>query len=77
MEILEQITIGIDDIFSLVKIFYLVAMMIYLVFAGIVIRQVQMMVEAIGGVLRGPLRLMAWLHFGVALIVFGLALVWL
>ena len=59
----------------LLKILFLVAFLIYVAFAVIVVRQVNLMIKTLDGVLNLPLRMIAWIHFLAALIVFVLAVV--
>lgn len=63
------------NIWSLVKVLFLVALLIYIAFAIIVVRQVNLMRETLNGVLDWPLRIIAWIHLGMAVGVFLLALV--
>jgi hypothetical protein len=64
-----------NDLLLVVKGFYLLALFLYILFAGIVIRQVQMMMTSLKGVLKLPLNLIAWLHFFATLVVFIMAIV--
>ena len=59
----------------LLKILFLVAFLIYVAFAVIVVRQVNLMIKTLDGVLNLPLRMIAWIHLLAALIVFVLAVV--
>lgn len=60
------------QIWSVVKIFFLFALLLYVVFAFVVIKQVQLMTETINQA-ELPLRAIATVHFLVALFVFVLA----
>lgn len=59
----------------LLKILFLVAFLIYVAFAVIVVRQVNLMIKTLNGVLNLPLKMIAWIHLLAALIVFVLAVV--
>ncbi len=62
------------NVWSLVKILFLIALAIYLAFAAIVIRQVGLMSETVKSTLEIPLKTIAWIHLLVAIGVFLLAL---
>lgn len=69
----------IDFLFSvngwgLAKLFVLLGLFLYLVFAVVVIRQVNLMIQALGGVLNLPLKTVAWAHLILAIAVFLLAI---
>ena len=57
-----------------VKLLFLLGFLLYIAFAVVVVRQVNLMIQTLDGVLNLPLKLIAWVHFGVALLVFFLAL---
>ena len=63
------------DLWFVVKMMVLLGMVLYLIFAGVVIRQVQLMSGSLNGTLDLPLRTIAWVHFGVAVAVFLFAVV--
>ncbi len=75
MDSFDLLTISLDDVFVLLKLFYLLGLLMYLLFAFVVIRQVEMMLAALGGVIQLPLRLMAWMHLVMVLVVIVFALV--
>jgi hypothetical protein len=60
-----------------VKLLFLFGLLLYLVFAVVVVRQVNLMKKALNGALELPLTLAVWIHLGTALFVFWLALVFL
>jgi hypothetical protein len=62
-------------IWFLVKILFLIGLAIYIAFAVIVIRQVNLMTQALNGSFDFPIKLVSWIHLGVAIAVFFLALV--
>jgi hypothetical protein len=59
----------------LLKILALIGFALYLAFAAVVIRQVKIMSEVVQGLSIWPLRLLAWVHLGVAVFIFLLALI--
>ncbi len=63
------------SIWSVVKIFILVALAIYLVFAVVVIRQVNTMTKVVSGELDIPLKILSWFHLLITLIVISLAVI--
>lgn len=62
------------DPLILLKLLFLAGLGIYLAFALIIVRQVGLMTKTLNGMLDIPIRLVAWVHLGVAVMVFGLAL---
>ena len=65
------------DVWLIVKIAILASLVIYVIFAGIVIRQVGLMRKTVKGELDLLLKFAAWIHLGAAIAVFLLALIWL
>ncbi len=63
------------EIWQYVKYFYLLFIFIYVVFAAIIIRQIQLMVSTLNGTLDFPFKTISIIHFFVALIVFLLSIV--
>jgi uncharacterized membrane protein len=59
------------------KIFVVIIMALYLVFASVVLRQVSLMTRTLELGLETPLRLVAILHFIFAVVVFLVALLYL
>lgn len=57
-------------IWSLVKIAFLFAALIYLVFAGVVVRQVYLMTTTLQVGFEMPVRALAWAHLFLAIAVF-------
>lgn len=51
------------NIWSVGKLFVLVGLGVYVIFAFIVVRQVKLMTEVVSGILTNFLRLIAWLFF--------------
>lgn len=62
------------DPLILLKLLFLAGLGIYLAFAVIVVRQVGLMTRTLNGMLDLPIKLVAWVHLGIAVIVFLLAL---
>lgn len=63
------------QIWGVAKILVLLVLLLYLVFAIVVIRQVNLMRRVLNGVLGWPLVTVAWIHLGLAVGVFLLGLV--
>lgn len=63
------------NIWSVIKIFILAALILYLIFSIIIIREVKLMNRTLKGVFNLPITIIAWLHFGLACLIFILALV--
>lgn len=66
-----------STVWGLAKLFVLVGLLLYLAFAVVVIRQVQLMTRTITGELDGAIRVVAWVHFAFAVGIFLLALLFL
>ena len=66
-------SLTIQDAFDVLKFFYLLAILLYTVFAVVMIRQVQHMVKALNGHFDLPLMMVALVHFGLAAGLFFLA----
>lgn len=60
-------------IWILVKFLFLVGLGIYILFAVIIIRQVDLMNRTLKGTLDVSVRVLAWIHFLAAVFVFVLA----
>ncbi len=63
------------SIWLIVKVMYLIALGVYVLFAIVVVRQVQLMTDTVEVGFETPIRLIAILHLLVALGVFALALI--
>jgi len=50
-------------------------MLVYLVFAGVVVRQIDLMVSTFNTPYEGKIKLLGWIHLGVSIVVLLLALV--
>ncbi len=58
------------DIWGVGKLFVLVGLFIYLVFAFIVVRQVKLMTQVVSGIMTNSLRLISWFFFLFAIGIF-------
>lgn len=65
------------NIWAIGKLFVLVGLGVYAVFAFIVVRQVKLMTEVVSGILTNFLRVIAWLFFLFSVSVFVLVLLFL
>ncbi|MBI2010256.1 MAG: hypothetical protein HYS86_03735 [Candidatus Chisholmbacteria bacterium] len=62
------------DVFDIIKLMVVLGLGFYLVFAVIVVRQVELMKRTLNGAIDVPLKILALVHLGVAFLVFGLAI---
>lgn len=62
-------------VWTLLKLFFLFGIGLYIVFAGVVIKQVNLMTETVKMPLEPTLKTIAWAHLILALAAFLLALV--
>lgn len=56
------------DLWILGKLFALLAFVIYVIFAGVVLRQVYLMTKTVSVGFELPLRTVAWAHLGAAVL---------
>ncbi|PIY65141.1 hypothetical protein COY91_03685 [Candidatus Shapirobacteria bacterium CG_4_10_14_0_8_um_filter_39_15] len=63
------------QIWLVVKLFVILALLIYLIFAIVIIRQVDLMTKAINFSLDGILKIIAVIHFVGAIVIFLVALI--
>jgi hypothetical protein len=63
-----------DTVWTIVKIFYLIAFGVYAVFAFLVLTQVKQMSKTIITGFEKPLLILSYVHFGLAVLAFILAL---
>lgn len=70
INILKQVTI-----FEIVKWFFAVGMVMYIVFAGVIVRQVKVMTEAIEDEFNGIVAVLAWAHLLLAISILVTAVV--
>jgi len=57
-------------VWGVAKLIILVGLLFYLVFAVVVIRQVQLMTKTIAGELDRTIRIVSWIHFALSVGVF-------
>ena len=62
------------SIWFIVKIFFLIAIFVYIVFAGVIVRQVGLMIETLEVGFETPIKIFAWGHFLFAIGVLILAI---
>lgn len=74
-EIFNALPFSWQDLLLVIKGFYLLGLLLYIIFAGLIVRQVQMMMNSLAGVLKLPLPALAWGHFFATILVFVLAAV--
>ncbi len=65
------------DVWGVVKILLVLALVVYLVFAFMVVREVDAMLNTLKGVFQLPIKLVAWIHFLFSLAVLILAIIFL
>lgn len=58
------------NIWGIGKVFVLIGLAVYIVFAFIVVRQVKLMTEVVSGILTNFLRIISWLFFLFSIFVF-------
>lgn len=68
-------TTEVFSLWFLVKILFIAAYLVYMVFAGIVVRQVYLMTQTLEIGLETILRTFSWAHFTLALSVLILAVI--
>lgn len=56
------------DLWILGKLFALLAFVIYVIFAGVVVRQVYLMTTTVRVGFELPIRTIAWVHLGAAIL---------
>lgn len=65
------------NIWQVGKGFVLVGLVVYIIFAFIVVSQVKLMTEVVSGILTGFLRFVSWIFFLFSVVVFILTLLFL
>lgn len=58
------------NIWGVGKVFVLIGLAVYVIFAFIVVRQVKLMTEVVSGILTNFLRIISWLFFLFSIFVF-------
>ena len=61
------------SVWGVVKLFFMLAIVLYIIFAVVIVRQVKLMGQTISDKNNYLLSLIAWLHLAIALFVFLLA----
>ena len=76
---MEEIISAISNIniWGLGKVFVLIGLVVYAIFAFVVVRQVKLMTEVVSGILTQSLRTVSWIFFLFSVSVFFLALAFL
>lgn len=64
------------DIWAVGKIFVLIGLFVYIIFAFIVVRQVKLMTQVVSGLLTTTLRLISWIFFLFSIAVFVFTLLY-
>jgi hypothetical protein len=72
---MESLIAGDFSIWFIVKIFIIIALFLYLVFALVVIKQVQMMLSTIEAGLATPLKFLSYIHLLFAVVILIIAIV--
>jgi len=67
-EVLNTI-LGIN-ILQIGRVFVLIGLAVYIIFAFVVVRQVKLMTEVVSGMMTGFLRLVAWAFFLFSIFIF-------
>jgi len=62
------------SIWSVAKWLVIIALLIYLIFAFVVVRQVALMIKVVSGEPNWIIKIISWVHFFFALLVVVLAL---
>lgn len=65
------------SVWFIVKIFFLVALAVYVVFAAVVIKQISLMTKTVKVGFAGPLKAFGYAHLAAAVAVFLIALFFL
>jgi len=65
------------NVWGIGKLFVLIGLVVYVIFAFIVVRQVKLMTEVVSGILTNFLRLVSWVFFLFSVSVFVLVLMFL
>lgn len=66
--------IPVFSIWWIVKLLFLLALLIYLAFAVIIIRQISLMSKTLHTEFAIPIKLVAWIHLAAVILTFFLAL---
>jgi hypothetical protein len=69
----DILTSGASTVFVLLKIGFLVFLFIYVIFAGVIIKQVRMMTDTLDLGLETQIKLIVLIHFLISLVILVLA----
>ena len=69
-----ELPVGVEGVWSIAKLFVLFALLLYLAFAVVVVREVKLMTRTVTGKLDSVIHLVSWVHFALAVGLFLLAL---
>ena len=72
-ELLTNFSITETQIWGVVKVFYLLGILMYIVFAFVVTRQTKMMINALNGALELPIKFASRVHLLVSVLVWVIA----
>lgn len=75
VDLIAMLPIDEKVVWLMAKLVYLFGLLVYVVFAVVVARQVTMMINTLNGMLELPIRVLARVHLVLALGVLALALV--
>lgn len=71
-----ELPVGVEGgIWDIAKLFVLFGLLLYLVFAVVVIREVKLMTRTVTGRLDSVVRVVAWVHFALSVGIFLVALI--
>jgi len=62
------------SVWWIVKLLFLLALLIYIAFASIIIRQISLMSKTLHTEFSIPIKMIAWIHLAAAILTFFLAL---
>lgn len=63
------------NIWLVVKIFVLLALLFYMVFSYLIVRETSLMIKTVKADFNLPIKIISWIHFGFSVLVFILALI--
>lgn len=72
---METIPLTNISVWLIAKIFVLIALGLYIVFAGVVVKQVGLMIKTIEVGFEAPIKMVAWGHLFFAVGIFVLAII--
>lgn len=63
-----------DTIWVVAKLFFLFALVIYMIFATVVVKQIYQMIQTVQMGFEFPVKMLGWIHLFIAIAVFLFAL---